>query len=40
MLLTLLCAVSANHKGKPDAWLSGQSIAVYEEMKLVDVMSL
>jgi len=40
MLLTLLSALSANHKGKPDAWVSGQPIAANEETKLVDVMSL
>jgi hypothetical protein len=40
MLLTPLSALSANHKGKPDAWVSGQPIAAYEEMKLVDMMLL
>jgi len=40
MLLTLFSALSANHKGKPDAWVSGQPIAANEETKLVDVMSL
>jgi hypothetical protein len=40
MVLTLLCVLSANHKDKPDAWVSGQPIAAYEEMKLVDVMAL